>query len=188
VAAVVDVARRGEVEALVETATTAFGRLDVIINNAGLMPLSRLEQGKVEDWERMIDINLKGVLYGIAAALPIMQKQRSGHIINIASTAGLRVRPTMAVYSATKFAVRAISEGLRQEATTYNIRSTVISPGPTETDLPDSVTDPDVAASVREQHQTAIPPLSVAQAIAFAIGQPDEVDVNEIVVRPTALA
>jgi NADP-dependent 3-hydroxy acid dehydrogenase YdfG len=159
-----------------------------MINNAGLMPLSRLDQTKVDDWERMIDINLKGVLYGIAAALPIMRRQIGGHIINIASTAGLRVRPTMAVYSATKFAVRAISEGLRQEATAYNIRSTIISPGPTETDLPASVTDPDAAAAVREQHQIAMPSLSVAQAIAFAISQPAEVDVNEIVLRPTALS
>jgi NADP-dependent 3-hydroxy acid dehydrogenase YdfG len=186
--AAVDVTKRQDVEALVRTAETAFGRLDVMINNAGLMPLSRLDQTKVDDWERMIDINLKGVLYGIAAALPIMRRQNGGHIINIASTAGLRVRPTMAVYSATKFAVRAISEGLRQEATAYNIRSTIISPGPTETDLPDSVTDPDAAAAVREQHQIAMPSLSVAQAIAFAISQPAEVDVNEIVLRPTALS
>jgi NADP-dependent 3-hydroxy acid dehydrogenase YdfG len=186
--AAVDVTKRRDVEALVRTAETAFGRLDVMINNAGLMPLSRLDQTKVDDWERMIDINLKGVLYGIAAALPIMRRQIGGHIINIASTAGLRVRPTMAVYSATKFAVRAISEGLRQEATAYNIRSTIISPGPTETDLPASVTDPDAAAAVREQHQIAMPSLSVAQAIAFAISQPAEVDVNEIVLRPTALS
>jgi NADP-dependent 3-hydroxy acid dehydrogenase YdfG len=186
--AAVDVTKRRDVEALVRTAETAFGRLDVMINNAGLMPLSRLDQTKVDDWERMIDINLKGVLYGIAAALPIMRRQIGGHIINIASTAGLRVRPTMAVYSATKFAVRAISEGLRQEATAYNIRSTIISPGSTETDLPASVTDPDAAAAVREQHQIAMPSLSVAQAIAFAISQPAEVDVNEIVLRPTALS
>jgi NADP-dependent 3-hydroxy acid dehydrogenase YdfG len=186
--AAVDVTKRRDVEALVRTAETAFGRLDVMINNAGLMPLSRLDQTKVDDWERMIDINLKGVLYGIAAALPIMRRQNGGHIINIASTAGLRVRPTMAVYSATKFAVRAISEGLRQEATAYNIRSTIISPGPTETDLPASVTDPDAAAAVREQHQIAMPSLSVAQAIAFAISQPAEADVNEIVLRPTALS
>jgi NADP-dependent 3-hydroxy acid dehydrogenase YdfG len=186
--AAVDVTKRQDVEALVRTAETAFGRLDVMINNAGLMPLSRLDQTKVDDWERMIDINLKGVLYGIAAALPIMRRQNGGHIINMASTAGLRVRPTMAVYSATKFAVRAISEGLRQEATAYNIRSTIISPGPTETDLPASVTDPDAVAAVREQHQIAMPSLSVAQAIAFAISQPAEVDVNEIVLRPTALS
>jgi len=170
------------------TVATAFGRVDVMINNAGLMPLSRLDQGKVDDWERMIDINLKGVLYGIAAALPIMQRQRSGHIINIASTAGLRVRPSMAVYSATKFVVRAISEGLRQEATDYNIRSTVVSPGPTDTDLPSSVTDPEMAKSVRAQHAIAMPTLSVAKAIAFAMSQPPEVDVNEIVLRPTALS
>jgi NADP-dependent 3-hydroxy acid dehydrogenase YdfG len=186
--AATDVARRDQVEALVGTAETAFGRLDVMINNAGLMPLSRLDQTRVEDWERMIDINLKGVLYGMAAALPIMQRQRSGHIVNIASTAGLRVRPTMAVYAATKFAVRAISEGLRQEATPYNIRSTIISPGPTQTDLPSSVTDEAAAAATREQHALAIPALSVAQAIAFAINQPAEVDVNEVVLRLTAIS
>jgi NADP-dependent 3-hydroxy acid dehydrogenase YdfG len=186
--AAVDVAKRDQVEALVGVAVTAFGRVDVMVNNAGLMPLSRLDQARVEDWERMIDINLKGVLYGIAAALPVMQRQKGGHIINIASTAGLRVRPNMAVYSATKFAVRAISEGLRQEGTPYNIRSTIISPGPTDTDLPSSVTDPEMARSVREQHKIAMPTLSVAKAIAFAISQPDEVDVNEIVLRPTALS
>jgi len=186
--AAVDVARREQVDALVAVAVNAFGGVDVMVNNAGLMPLSRMDQARIEDWERMIDINLKGVLYGIAAVLPVMQRQNGGHIINIASTAGLRVRPNMAVYSATKFAVRAISEGLRQEGTAYNIRSTIISPGPTDTDLPSSVTDPEMAKSVLEQHKIAMPTLSVAKAIAFAISQPDEVDVNEIVLRPTALS
>lgn len=187
-ATAVDVTDRAAVEALVASAEAAFGRLDVMINNAGLMPLSRLDQARIEDWERMIDVNLKGVLYGIAAALPLMKQQKGGHIINVASTAGLRVSPTFAVYSATKFAVRAISEGLRQEMTAYNIRSTIISPGPTETNLPESVTDPDAAAAVRKVHEVAIPALSVAQAIAFAISQPEVVDVNEIVLRPTAFA
>jgi NADP-dependent 3-hydroxy acid dehydrogenase YdfG len=182
-----DVTKREEVDGLVRAAIDTFGRLDVMINNAGLMPLSRLDQAKVEDWERMIDINLKGVLYGIAAALPIMRAQQSGHIINIASTAGLRVRRNMAVYSATKFAVRTISEGLRQEASDYNVRSTIISPGPTDTELPASVTDTEAAEIVKGQHQIAMPALSVAQAIAFAISQPAAVDVNEIVLRPTAM-
>jgi NADP-dependent 3-hydroxy acid dehydrogenase YdfG len=183
-----DVSSRAQVEALVGVADAAFGRLDVMVNNAGLMPLSRLDQRRVEDWERMIDVNLKGVLYGIAAALPIMQRQRGGHIVNVASTAGLRVRPTTAVYSATKFAVRAISEGMRQELTPYNIRSTIISPGPVDTELPGSVTDPDAAETTRAIHEIAIPVLAVAQAIAFALAQPPEVDVNEIVLRPTAMA
>ncbi|MBW5414698.1 SDR family NAD(P)-dependent oxidoreductase [Pseudomonas sp. MAG002Y] len=182
-----DVAKRDDVESLIQAAITAFGRVDVMINNAGIMPNSRLDQRKVEDWERMIDINLKGTLYGIAAVLPIMQQQKSGHIINVSSLSGHRVRPTSAVYSATKFGVRAIAEGLRMEMTPYNIRSTIISPGPVDTELPNSVTDEDVAKSVRHIHEMAIPALSVAQSIAFAIGQPAAVDINEILLRPTAM-
>ncbi|WP_207483834.1 SDR family oxidoreductase [Arenibaculum pallidiluteum] len=188
-ALVTDVARREQVVALAALAESHFGRIDVMVNNAGLMPLSTLDQRRVEDWERMIDVNLKGVLYGIAAALPAMQRQGGGHIVCVSSTAGLRVRPTMAVYSATKFAVRAIAEGLRQEATAHNIRSTVISPGPVDTELPNSVTDPEAAEATRAVHaRMAIPALSVAQAIAFAIAQPPEVDVNEIVLRPTLMS
>ncbi|WP_130835680.1 SDR family oxidoreductase [[Erwinia] mediterraneensis] len=182
-----DVTNRLDVEALVEKAVTVFGRVDVLINNAGIMPNSRLDQLRVEDWERAIDVNLKGTLYGIAAVLPVMKSQKSGHIINISSLSGHRVRPTSAVYSATKFGVRAISEGLRMEMTPYNIRSTLISPGPVDTDLPSSVTDQAVAEQVRKIHEMAIPADTLAEAIAFAISQPESVDINEILLRPTAM-
>ncbi|EPS2707431.1 SDR family oxidoreductase [Cronobacter turicensis] len=182
-----DVSNRQDVEKLVDAAVKAFGRVDVLINNAGIMPNSRLDQLRVEDWEKAIDINLKGTLYGIAAVLPFMKEQKSGHIINISSVAGLRVRPTTAVYSATKFAVRAISEGLRMEMTPYNIRSTIISPGPVDTDLPSSVTDAAVAEQVKKIHESAIPVEKLAETIAFAINQPEAVDINEIVIRPTAI-
>ena len=182
-----DVSKRQDVEALVAKAVDVYGRIDVLINNAGIMPNSRLDQLQVDDWDRAIDINLKGTLYGIAAALPFMKEQRSGHIINVASIAGHRVRPTTAVYSATKFAVRVISEGLRMEMTPYNIRSTIISPGPVDTDLPSSVTDTAVAEEVRKIHEMAISVETLAETIAFAINQPEAVDINEIVVRPTAM-
>lgn len=182
-----DVSKREDVKALVEKAVEVFGRVDVLINNAGIMPNSRLDKLQVEDWERAIDINLKGTLYGIAAALPFMQEQKSGHIINVSSTSGHRVNPASAVYSATKFAVRAISEGLRIEMTPYNIRSTIISPGPVDTDLPSSVTDAATAERVRKVHEMAIPAETLAETIAFAISQPEAVDINEIIVRPTAM-
>jgi NADP-dependent 3-hydroxy acid dehydrogenase YdfG len=140
-----DVTRCDEVKRLVDEAVRLHGRIDVILNNAGLMPHSPLERGKVQDWERMIDVNLKGVLYGIAAVLPHMTAQKSGHIINVSSVAGHKVRPGSAVYAATKTAVRVISEGLRQEVKPYNIRTTVISPGAVATELPNSVTEPDIA-------------------------------------------
>jgi NADP-dependent 3-hydroxy acid dehydrogenase YdfG len=164
----------------------AHGRIDVIINNAGLMPHSLLERAKLDDWNRMIDVNIKGVLYGIAAVLPHMKAQQSGHIINVSSVAGHLVRPGSAVYAATKHAVRVITEGLRQEVKPYNIRSTIISPGAVETELPDSITEPDVAASVRELYErVAISADSFASMVAFAIGQPEDVDINEILFRPT---
>ncbi|RRZ90435.1 SDR family oxidoreductase [Erwinia sp. 198] len=182
-----DVANLHDVEALVKKAVEVFGRVDVLINNAGIMPNSRLDELQVDDWNRAIDINLKGTLYGIAAALPFMKVQKSGHIINVSSLSGHRVRPTTAVYSATKFAVRALSEGLRMEMTPYNIRSTIISPGPVDTDLPSSVTNAAVAEQVRMIHEIAIPVETLANTIVFAIGQPETVDINEIVVRPTAM-
>ena len=151
------------------------------------MPHSPLERGKVEDWDRMIDVNIKGVLYGIAAALPHMKTQKSGHIINVSSVAGHKVGPGGAVYAATKHAVRIISEGLRQEVKPYNIRTTIISPGAVATELPDSVTEPDVAAGVRALYdRVAIPADSFARTVVFAMSQPDEVDINEILFRPTA--
>jgi NADP-dependent 3-hydroxy acid dehydrogenase YdfG len=181
-----DVSKRAEVQALVDQAVQEHGRIDVIINNAGLMPLSPLTRGKVDDWDRMIDVNIKGVLYGIAAALPYMKAQKSGHIINVSSVAGHKVRPGSTVYAATKHAVRVISEGLRQEVTAYNIRSTIISPGAVATELPDSVTEADVAVNVRKVYESAISADSFARTVIFAMSQPDDVDINEILFRPTA--
>jgi NADP-dependent 3-hydroxy acid dehydrogenase YdfG len=181
-----DVVHRDQVQKLVDAAVETYGRIDVMINNAGLMPQALLERLQVDQWERMIDVNIKGVLYGIAAALPHMQRQKSGHFINVSSVAGHKVGPGFAVYAATKFAVRALSEGLRQEAKPYNIRTTVISPGAVATELPNSVTDPDAAARIRAFYaQAAIPAESFARTVAFAIGQPEDVDINEIVFRPT---
>ncbi len=181
-----DVTQYAQVKHLVDHSVQSHGRIDVIINNAGLMPHSPLERGKVQDWERMIDVNLKGVLYGIAAALPRMKAQRSGHIINASSVAGHVVRLGSAVYAATKTAVRVISEGLRQEVKPYNIRTTVISPGAVATELPDSITEPDVAENVRELYErVAISADSFANMVAFAMSQPEDVDVNEILFRPT---
>ncbi len=181
-----DVKRRADLAALVELASARFGRLDVLVSNAGIGPISPLDELRVEEWEDMIDINVKGVLYGIAAALPLFRKQGFGHFVNTASTAGLIVRPAMAVYSGTKFAVRAISDGLRQEAGA-NLRVTLITPGLVRTDFIDSVNDPTVRAGLEEaRDRFAIPPEAIARAIAFAIEQPADVDVGEIVVRPTA--
>ena len=173
-------------KALVDAAVRAYGRIDVMINNAGLMPQSLLERLKIDEWDRMIDVNIKGVLYGIAAALPHMKAQKSGHIINVSSVAGHKVRPGGTVYSATKHAVRVISEGLRQEVKPYNIRTTVISPGAVDTELPDLITDPDVAVAMRKFYDdVAIPADSFARAVVFAMSQPEDVDVNEILFRPT---
>ena len=148
-----DVTDCDQVKGLVDAAVQAFGRIDVMINNAGLMPHSPLERLKIDEWDRMIDVNIKGVLYGIAAALPHMKQQKAGHIINVSSVAGHKVRPGNAVYAATKHAVRALSEGLRQEVKPYNIRTTVISPGAVATELPNSVTEPDVAESIHKFYE-----------------------------------
>jgi NADP-dependent 3-hydroxy acid dehydrogenase YdfG len=186
IAVTTDVTHRDQVQKLVEAAVHTYGRIDVMINNAGLMPQAPLERLQFDEWDQMIDVNLKGVLYGIAAALPFMKEQRAGHFINVSSVAGHKVGPGFAVYSATKHAVRALSEGLRQEVKPYNIRTTVISPGAVATELPNSVTDPDAAARVRKFYaDAAIPAASFARTVAFAIGQPDEVDINEILFRPT---
>jgi NADP-dependent 3-hydroxy acid dehydrogenase YdfG len=182
-----DVTELNQVKQLVDTAVQTHGRIDVIINNAGLMPVSLLERLKVDDWNRMIDVNIKGVLYGIAAVLPYMKEQKRGHIINVSSVAGHKVRPGNVVYAATKHAVRVLSEGLRQEVKPYNIRTTVISPGAVSTELPGSVTEPDVADNIRNFYDAyAIPADSFARAVVFAMSQPDEVDINEILFRPTA--
>jgi NADP-dependent 3-hydroxy acid dehydrogenase YdfG len=181
-----DVTQRDQVKKLVDAAVQAYGRIDVMINNAGLMPQAPLERLKIDEWDRMIDVNIKGVLYGIAAALPHMQRQKAGHFINVSSVAGHKVGPGFAVYAATKHAVRALSEGLRQEVKPYNIRTTVISPGAVATELPNGVTDPAVAERIHKFYaEVAIPAESFARTVAFAMSQPDEVDVNEVVFRPT---
>src|SRR5437773_10842648 len=168
-----DVTKYDQVKALVDAAVQTYGRLDVIINNAGLMPQSPLERLKIDEWNQMIDVNIKGVLYGIAAALPYMKQQKSGHIINVSSVAGHKVRPPGTVYAATKHAVLALSEGLRQEVKPYHIRTTVISPGAVATELPNSTTEPDIAENVRKAYESAIPADSFARAVAFAISQPE---------------
>lgn len=181
-----DVTDAAQVRALVDAAVERFGRVDVLLNNAGLMPHSPLDRGRIEDWDRTIDVNVKGVLYGIGAALPHMQRQKAGHIINVSSVAGHKVRPGSAVYAAAKTAVRVISEGLRQEVKPYNLRTTIISPGAVATELPQSITEPDIAAGTSQFYaEYAIPADSFARAVAFAISQPDDVDINEILFRPT---
>lgn len=182
-----DVTDAAQVEALVHKAVQLHGRIDVILNNAGLMPHSPLERRKIEDWDRMIDVNIKGVMYGIAAALPHMIEQKSGQIINVSSVAGHKVRPGSAVYAATKSAVRMITEGLRQEVKPYNIRSTILSPGAVATELTSSVTEDDVAKNVKAFYdEHAIPASSFASCVLFAMNQPAEVDINEILFRPTS--
>jgi len=179
-----DVTRREDVEAFVQFAEKTFGKIDVVVNNAGLMPLSPLEALKVDEWDRMIDVNIKGVLYGVAAGLPIMKRQGFGQFVNISSIAAHSVLPTGAVYCATKHAVNALSEGLRME--NADIRVSIVSPGVTESELAETITDESTKAMIEEYRKTAIPAHAIAEAIAYAIGQPDGVDVNEIIVRPTA--
>ena len=181
-----DVIHSEQVKKLVDAAVQKYGRIDVMINNAGLMPQSPLERLRIDEWDRMIDVNIKGVLYGIAAALPYMKQQKYGHIINVSSVAGHKVRAGGAVYAATKHAVLALSEGLRQEVKPYNIRTTVISPGAVATELPNSISEPDIAEGFHKFYEEfAIPSDSFARAAAFAISQPEDVDVNEILFRPT---
>ncbi|MCP2163413.1 SDR family oxidoreductase [Goodfellowiella coeruleoviolacea] len=183
-----DVRRRDDLVGLVGSAVQRCGKLDVLVNNAGVGPISPLDELRVDDWDEMVDVNIKGVLHGIAAALPVFRAQGFGHIINTASTAGHTVAPSMAVYAGTKFAVRAISEGLRQEAGD-GLRVTVVSPGFVATDFADAAANPEVRAQLAEtRDRIAIAPEAIARAIAFAIEQPADVDVNEIVIRPTAQA
>ena len=179
-----DVTDKVQVEAVVAAVVADFGKLDVLINNAGLMPIRPMAEVNTDEWDAMIDVNLKGTLYGIAAALPRFIAQDSGHIINLSSVAGVKVfAPGGTVYSGTKFAVRAISEGLRQEVGEH-IRVTSIEPGAVDSDLKYS-TSGTAAATVLDFYRNAIPAASVARAIAFAIEQPTDVDINEIVLRPT---
>ncbi|MFD4481950.1 MULTISPECIES: SDR family oxidoreductase [unclassified Streptomyces] len=182
-----DVTRSADLNGLVELARDRFGRLDVLVSNAGVGLISPLDDLRVADWEQMIDVNLKGVLYGIAAALPVFREQGSGHFVNTVSTAGLRIVPLQSVYAATKNAVRTLSEGLRQEAGD-SLRVTVVSPGYVRTEFADHI-DSEVKAKILDSMDAfGLSPDAVARAIAFAVEQPDGVDVGDIVVRPTAQA
>lgn len=181
---VLDVTDLADVQSFADFATQTFGRLDVLVNNAGVMPLSPLHEGKVDEWNRMIDVNIRGVLNGIAAVLPQMRERKSGHIINVSSIAAHRVSPTAAVYCATKFAVNAISEGLRQENT--DVRVTIVSPGVVESELAESITHPATQKMVKEYRAIALPAEAIAHAIAYAIDQPAGVNTAEMIVRPTA--
>jgi NADP-dependent 3-hydroxy acid dehydrogenase YdfG len=181
-----DVTKRVEVEALIQRAVEGFGRVDVLINNAGIMPIAPIDALKVDEWDRQIDVNIKGLLYGVAAALPHMQKQKSGHIINIASVFGIKMfAPGGVVYCSTKAAVRALTEGLRMELHSQNIRCTMISPGAIATELSESSSDEATRKNLREFMKMAIPASAIAKAIAYAIEQPGEVEVDEMVIRPT---
>ena len=182
-----DVTKRAEVEALIQGTVDSFGHVDVMVNNAGIMAIAPMAALKVEEWDRMIDVNLKGLLYGVAAVLPIMQKQKQGHIINIASVFGIKVfAPGATVYCATKSAVRALTEGLRMELHSQNIRCTMVSPGAVATELPESSSEEATRKNLREFYKMAIPADSIARAIAYAIEQPAEVEIDEVVIRPTA--
>jgi NADP-dependent 3-hydroxy acid dehydrogenase YdfG len=181
-----DVTKRADVEALIQGAVDRFGRVDVLVNNAGIMAIAPIQLLKVEEWDRQIDVNIRGVLYGVAAALPHMQKQQSGHIINLASVTGIKVfAPGGTVYSATKFAVRALTEGLRMELHAANIRCTMISPGAIASELQDGSSDPSSATFVKEFYKIAIPADAVARAVLYAIAQPADVEIDEVVLRPT---
>jgi NADP-dependent 3-hydroxy acid dehydrogenase YdfG len=188
IAKVTDVSCREDLTAFVALAAETYGQLDVLVSNAGIMPVSQFDELRVDDWEAMVDVNLKGVLFGIAAALPVFRRQGFGHFVNIASTAAFRVTPGQSVYAGTKMAVRAISEGLRQEAG-ENLRVTIVSPGMTLTNFAESITDEAARAELeRRRDDIAMPPNAVARAIAFAIDEPADVDIGEVVVRPTAQA
>ncbi|MDN7846971.1 SDR family oxidoreductase [Burkholderia multivorans] len=181
-----DVRRSNDLTDLANAAVKEYGRIDVLINNAGVAPLSPLERLQIEEWDQLIDVNLKGVLYGIAAVLPHMIRQKAGHIINVSSIAAFRPTPAVTVYSATKQAVRTVTEGLRLEVKPYDIRTTVICPGAISTELPSTVNDPDIAAAMVQAYKSAIPAESFANMVEFAISQPDDVDINELVFRPTS--
>lgn len=181
---VTDISDRSEVEQLVQATKEAYGKIDVLVNNAGLMPLSPLAATKVDEWEKMIDVNIKGLLYGVAAVMPLMLQQGSGHIINLSSVAGHKVFPGGAVYCATKFAVKAISEGIRLESD-GKIRSTNISPGAVATELTSTISDDKAAKMAEQLYGIAIDADAIARAITFAIEQPGDVDINEMIIRPT---
>ncbi|MCA1062107.1 SDR family oxidoreductase [Rossellomorea sp. AcN35-11] len=183
---VTDVTNVEEMEELARKTIEVAGQIDVLINNAGLMPLSFMNKRKIKEWDRMVDVNIKGVLYGISAVLPYMEKQNSGHIINVSSVAGHKVMPGSAVYSGTKYAVRAITEGLRVEMNaSHNIRTTIISPGAVATELTETITDEDILSAFKDREMKPLDSENIAKAISYAVEQPDHVDVNEIIVRPT---
>lgn len=183
----VDVTQRDQVKQLVDSAVQQFGRIDVILNNAGIMPLSPIDRLNVDEWDTMIDVNIKGVLNGIAAVLPYMKAQKSGQIINTSSVAGHKIFTGSAVYSATKFAVRALTEGLRMEVKPYNIRTTVVCPGAVKTELLEHITEADIQQANQDYvGLVGISPDSFARVVAFAISQPEDVDVNEVIFRPTS--
>ncbi|MET0091161.1 MAG: SDR family oxidoreductase [Candidatus Thiodiazotropha sp.] len=189
IAVATDVTQLEQVRRLVDTANETYGRVDVIFNNAGLMPLSPLESLRIDEWDQMIDVNMKGTLYGIAAALPYMKAQKSGHVINVSSVYGHKVVATGAVYCATKHAVRAISEGFRQEVKDYNIRVTTISPGAVRTELTEHITEPGLADDVKDAvAKIGVPASTMASMVAFAISQPDDVDVNEILSSESSIS
>lgn len=184
VAVACDVTKRDDLVALVQAGVDAFGKVDVLVNNAGIMPLSPLRELRVDEWDQTIDVNIKGVLYGIAAALPVFEKQGSGHVINISSVAGIRAFPSAAVYCGSKWAVGAITETLRQEVAAKNIRTTVILPGAIESELGSSIGHKETADAMAGFMTIAVPAQCIADAIAFAIGQPANIGVHEMVVRP----
>ncbi|MFD2370079.1 SDR family oxidoreductase [Brevibacillus sp. GCM10020057] len=179
-----DVTDLDQMQDIVQLAVDQFGQVDAIVNNAGVMPLSPLAALKIEEWNRMIDVNIRGVLHGIAAGLPIMKKQGVGHFINVASIGAYEVTPTAAVYCATKFAVRAITDGLRKEVAGQGIRVTLVSPGVTESELAETITDREAKEFMVEYRRIALPASAIARGIAYALEQPENVDVNELVIRP----
>lgn len=179
-----DVTELEQMQAIIELAQSRFGRVNAVINNAGVMPLSSLEALKIEEWNRMIDVNIRGVLHGIAVGLPVMKKQGFGHFINIASIGAYEVSPTAAVYCATKYAVRAITDGLRQETAGQGIRVTLVSPGVTESELAESITDNEAKEIMKEYRRTTLPATAIARAIVYALEQPEYVDVSEMVIKP----
>ncbi|MBQ4795076.1 SDR family NAD(P)-dependent oxidoreductase [Pectobacterium versatile] len=182
-----DVKNRDDVKNLIDTAVEKFGRIDVLLNNAGLMPLAPFELLKVDEWNETIDVNIKGVLHGIAGALPHMQSQKSGHIINVSSVYGHIVGQGAGVYCGTKWAVRAISEALRQEVKPYNLRTTIISPGASQTELHEHTSQQDIKDNVKKAvDDFGLSPDAFARMVAFAISQPEDVDISEILFRPTS--
>jgi NADP-dependent 3-hydroxy acid dehydrogenase YdfG len=182
---VTDVTSSEQMEELAQYALNEFGKIDVMVNNAGLMPLSPVHEKKIKEWDTMIDVNIKGVLYGIAAVLPTMREKKEGHIINVSSVAGHLIGPAGSVYSGTKFAVRAITEGLRKEEAVNNIRTTIISPGAVATELPETISGAELKAGINDFYQVAIPAESIARAIAYTIEEPSDVAINEMIIRPT---